>query len=319
MACHEKVLTNIFRECGFDVSNMTEDQLYSLLSPVFNSDMQRPRFPGANESIAISLNSPKIAALAFDKILKLMPYGRLTPDEVSFSCSSMFEQLLMCVAVLKHIAKKRGLISDGSEVSYEQAQENIQLFVRLLSEDIGNVLGRVPTAYYDSYGAFAGEYTDGPQHVIYATLHDIPTVSESQLEWEQVLEFRNDIDARLKYRRLVRWLGDELKAKTASEVQDSLLIKLDDYEWGLKKHGIKTATGTLSCVLDPAFLSATSVVAGAAGVACGPLLGALAGVGIVFGKALVSFGEQYVDSFDNRRGTNFEVAYIRDVIKKGPV
>lgn len=318
MAYRKMVLAPLFRECGFDVSGQTEEQLRTLLAPVFNSKMQKPMFPDENDSIAISLNSPKIAALAFDKVLRLMPYAGGIPDEVAFSCSTTLEQLLPCVAVLKHIAEKRGIPSIEEQVTAVEARNDIQSFVRLLSEDIGCALGRVPTAYYDTYNAFAGEYAAGPQHVIFATLNDIPTVSESQLEWDQVLEFRRDMDSQLKYRRLVRWIDGELKAKSVTEVQDSLLLKLDDYEWGLKKHGIKTVTGALSCVLDPKFLSATSVVAGAAGVASGPLLGALTGVCVVAGKALVSFGEQYVDSLDNRRGSNYEVAYIRDIIKKTP-
>jgi len=50
-----------------------------------------------------------------------------------------------------------------------------------------------------------------------AAITDLDLVEETELSWDQVLEFRRDSDARLKYRRLVRWLDSELRDKPAED------------------------------------------------------------------------------------------------------
>jgi len=141
-------------------------------------------------------------------------------------------------------------------------------------------------------------------------------VDEDSLTWEQVQEFRKDTEARAKYKRLVRWIDEELKTKSPAAVQDLIAIRLDDYEWSIKKHGMKTKLGALSCVLDPKFLVAASTVVGASTLAGGELWAALSAATVTIGGAAVSFGKACIDALDERRKENYEVAYIHDIKKK---
>jgi hypothetical protein len=149
-----------------------------------------------------------------------------------------------------------------------------------------------------------------------AAISNIAMVDEKSLDWNQVIEFRKDADTRMKYRRLVRWIDNELKEKKPEEIEDLIALRLDDYQWALKKHGVKLSLGTLSCLLDPKFLGAVSATVAAAGFAGGGLWAALAGASLTVGQAVVTFGTQLVDTLDERRKDNYEVAYVHQLQKR---
>ena len=98
-------------------------------------------------------------------------------------------------------------------------------------------------------------------------------------------------------------------------MQDLIAIRLDDYEWGIKKHGMKTVLGGLSCVMDPKFLASAAAVVGASTLAGGELWAALSSATLAIGGTAVSFGKSYIDYLDERRKDNYEVAYIHDIKK----
>lgn len=104
----------------------------------------------------------------------------------------------------------------------------------------------------------------------------IPVILDSELTWEQVLEFRKDRGAREKLDRMRRWFTTDLLGKNASEIESILGKKLDDYQWALKKHGIQTVVGGVTSVLSFAagptalqFLTESPLAAIAGGLALG--------------------------------------------------
>ncbi|MCP3998852.1 MAG: hypothetical protein GY722_27840 [bacterium] len=160
------------------------------------------------------------------------------------------------------------------------------------------------------------EYRPGTHQVLAAALSDLQIVDESQLSWEQVLEFRRDSDARLKYRRLMRWIDSQLNEYSPCEIEERFALKLDDYEWALRKHGIKSALGTVSCLIDPKFLASVSAAVAGTAVAAGGLWAALTGLTLVAGKAVATFGTAAIDAADERRGSNYEIAYAHEIKKR---
>src|SRR5437764_9524253 len=72
------------------------------------------------------------------------------------------------------------------------------------------------------------------------SLDHIPVVLDSELTWEQVFELRRDKEATQKLNRLRRWFTNDLGKKSAEEINATLEDKLDDYQYALKKHGIRT-------------------------------------------------------------------------------
>src|SRR5262249_21489713 len=131
------------------------------------------------------------------------------------------------------------------------APDILNVTLRKLAEGIALKFKRTPTILYPSSDVYQGEFPIGSQEVLMAAITNIALVDEKNLQWRQVLEFRKDSEARNKYRRFIRWINLELRSSSPDEVKDLIATRLEDYEWALKKHGIKNTLGTLSCILDP--------------------------------------------------------------------
>ena len=115
---------------------------------------------------------------------------------------------------------------------------------------------------------------------------------------------------------MVRWLEAELKARQPDELFAQLDKRLEDYDWSLRKHGLKAATGALSVLLEPKFLGTATAAVGAAPFAGGSAWAALAGATVAIGKAATSVTNTYVDGVDEQRSANHEIAYVHEVKRR---
>jgi len=159
-------------------------------------------------------------------------------------------------------------------------------------------------------------FSRGNREVIVASIKGLRIVDEDQLTIGQVIEFRCDKQAAKKYQRMLRWLDTTMVGKTEAEVVDTIEQKLEDYEWAIKKHGIKTVTGAVSELLQGKYLLGTSGVAATLAATGHPDLGILAGAGLAVGKICVSVATSMLDHADVVRGSNSEIAWLFD-LKKG--
>jgi hypothetical protein len=139
-------------------------------------------------------------------------------------------------------------------------------------------------------------------------------VDEDSLRWEQVLEFRHDRQARTKYKRLIHWLDGSMIGKSASYIEDEIAIRLEDYEFALKKHGIKMIIGEIEGILDPAFLAGSGLTSGTIGLLTEPLLG-LASQGLLFGGKVLLNVAKYLLSRDELKNSS-EIAWVYDIKKR---
>jgi len=137
-------------------------------------------------------------------------------------------------------------------------------------------------------------------------------VDESALTWEQVEQFRQDVDARKHYRRLVHWLDAEMAGKTTSFIADEISIRLDNYEAALRKHGMQTALGSLAALLDPGFLAASSLAVGAAAVSGGGMLAAISAGGLALARGALAVVSKCIDLRDEVRKTS-EIAFVHEL------
>lgn len=169
---------------------------------------------------------------------------------------------------------------------------------------------------FDSMIAQEQAFQAGNQAVLITCLRNLEVVSESDLTWEQVREFRSDLKNRERYRRLVHWFDKEMAGKTLPFIQDELALRLSDYERALKKHGVVTITGTLSAILDWKSVASGSAAAGAVSLLSGDSsLAAVAGLAISVGKTAVSVVESRLRLDDLRCGPGSEVAFAYEVRK----
>lgn len=284
-----------------------------------------PLLPHPGESLAISIMKPKTAALAFDKVYRI-PLIRAedqVPDEIAFYGATapevLFNGSILSMLVLESMGKSdtqltklinEKRLTDSSDGSCERQTW------RFLCSQLDQAIGTRPTIFYHSPRNLKLEFRDGAREVLSASINDVALVNEKDLSWEQVKEFRNDTETRAKYRRFVRWVDKELQTNSTSELEDIIAIRLDNYSWAMKKHGIKATLGSISCLLDPKFLSAASAGVAAAGYAGGGWWAGLAAAGLTVGRAAVSFGTAMVDGIDESRKTDYEIAYVYDVQEK---
>jgi hypothetical protein len=143
-----------------------------------------------------------------------------------------------------------------------------------------------------------------------AALSQIPEVAEEELSWDQVCEFRKDSEAVRKYRALKMWLQSSVNAETLSEAEGIIALKLDEYEWAIKKHGLKTVTGALASIVSSDALVSITAGSGIAAIFHKPIW-ALISSGLIMGtKVGVWIAERRIDLHDIRYGPNSEVALI---------
>jgi len=103
-----------------------------------------------------------------------------------------------------------------------------------------------PTEHEKQFNQHSNELTKRP--AISICINNFPEMVEEHLDWEQVLNIRNDKKSIIKVRRLKNWLNKEILCKSDSEMKSILDEAIDDYKFALKKHGIQTIAGAISTV-----------------------------------------------------------------------
>jgi len=308
-------LSELFRLRGGD--DAAHNDLAKSLANIVVKRCGEAILPNPGESLALSVMRPKTAALAFDKVYRIPVLNDPVPKELGFYCATLPEMAACMVGLLIDAAKHvQGVDLLGEPKERSRTPQNERQNIRLLCSDFQRQYGIAPTILYENLVTRNEEFRSGSSEVLSAAISNVAMVNERDLSWEQIIEFRKDAEARVKYRRFVRWVDAELRSKSPKEVEDLIAIRLDDYEWALRKHGLKTLIGNLSCLLDPKFLGGTSATVTAAAVAGGGIWAALAGASLAIGKVVLNFGTAAIDGLEQRRQDNYEVAYVHEVKKQ---
>lgn len=169
---------------------------------------------------------------------------------------------------------------------------------------------------YSSELAFLNDISTGPAIGYQAAISHIGLVSSDSINWDQIVDFRKDKVALRKYRALRTWLRYGLKASSVAEATAIIGQKLEDYEWAIRKHGLKTITGTLTSVLDSKQLIALTSSSGVAGLLGGPIWAAATAGIIFFAGISVKISDRLIELEDVKRGANSEVAVIYDIRRR---
>ena len=141
------------------------------------------------------------------------------------------------------------------------------------------------------------------ENVIEMVIKSIPIAVEDHLSWDQVLDFRQDDESKLKMRRFLSWASDEMKGKSKDEVQESIGTALDDYRFALKKHGIETISSGITTILT---LTETAIQA------MNDINSITIPLGITISAGLTQFA---VSSFVNYKDIKRRpIAYIYDIV-----
>lgn len=85
--------------------------------------------------------------------------------------------------------------------------------------------------------------------VLCIVLRNLPKPDES-VPWEQIIEFRNDQESRMKFLRLRNWINEIAKVGThSSEIEEKLEYLLHEYELHLKIHKMKYSYGLIEGIV----------------------------------------------------------------------
>jgi hypothetical protein len=320
---------------------------YSKVQPAFGLFQSRaatwlkPRLPAASETVGVSLYLPKTAALAFDRVWS-PPDIYLVPEDIAVYAATdaevMAQLLFLAFCIKQHgqtlealptltsadlylvssVAEKVALgeldfeiiksafASTPDEYGVELANLTARSIANTLSRSSGGVCA-IPM--YATPADFQAEFKPGDRAIIVATLRSVGVVDEAAITWDQIHEFRRDLSARTKYRRLVRWLDAEMVGKTTAQILDEVAVRLNDYEWALRKHGIATVIGSIEQAFDPKFIAAVSVGATALSLSSG-LDALLAAAGTFVAKAAIEIAKRLINIRDIEHGPTAEVAFI---------
>jgi len=255
----------------------------------FVSDLQGdPALPKRGEQAVVALSRPKTAALCFDRVWGLE--GMDIPPEIRFSTGSQQEYLFAFVAFHVWLKVARPNVWKNLEylLSLRHGQPlDLDGLFEVVAQSLddfnavgGPWLGRqvaLQTLEHEGFAAYFGrylaqgasrqgiptvpylgssieydrQYAKGDRTVIVAAIEGLPVVSEEDLSWEQVIEFRRDSESQRNFQRLIHWLDGEMVDKDWMWVADDLIERLEAYEVALGRHGIVTLTGVLKSLNDP--------------------------------------------------------------------
>ena len=101
--------------------------------------------------------------------------------------------------------------------------------------------------------------------------------------------------------------------KSVQYITDEIGQRLERYDWSLRKHGIQTVIGALSCTLNPKALVSSSTAGIAVDVMAGkPIWSLLATGGLLLGHAAVSVATALVERRDIEMAHR-EIAYVQQL------
>ena len=200
-----------------------------------------------------------------------------------------------------------------SPVTDDIASRFLAQFARGAARAFAEELGTSITPIYASHEDYDWQYRAGDRSAVVAVIENLGLVDEEHLTWEQVCQFRNDADAKSRYRRFLHWLDKDMVGKSQTFVQDEVAIRLEDYKRALQKHGIRTVVGTVSEALDGKYLLGAAGMASASTLTGSPSMGFLVGAGLVLGKVAVKLMQVAFDYDDVERGKNSEISWLFEV------
>jgi hypothetical protein len=180
----------------------------------------------AGETAAIAPHTPKTAALCFDRVWGTAALLRGKPPRVGWFCGQSAYEFLYALDlitatatawqedrldILRAFVRKIGLRPDHAERVFARYPDALPraasaLVLRDVSEALSSELNRPIIPVYAFLDDRDREFTRGDVAVVTSLLSGLQVVDEAKCEWEQVLEFRRDVEVRDKYKRFLHWL-----------------------------------------------------------------------------------------------------------------
>ncbi|MCP1727263.1 hypothetical protein J2T60_001228 [Natronospira proteinivora] len=223
----------------------------------------------------------------------------------------LFDEVMLCVPNIRQYETPAS-IRTICPVVLNAELENFAHYLRAV-EAVWREKGVTCVPVLDSSERIEPHLDRGKHYVLQAALEGLPVVVEEGLEWEQVMEFRSDEQARWKYAAFRQWLHSGLAATSKLEASDSIARMLADYEWAIEKHGLQTMVGTAKLFIQPKQLAAVSSAATVGALVAGPVGSVLAG-GLAVTASVTAYAvERRIELGETTRQVHPEVALLYDL------
>jgi hypothetical protein len=105
-------------------------------------------YPEAGNSLALSVLTPKTAALAFDRVYRIPILNNPVPEEIGFYCATPTEILTCSLMLFQIAAEEAGIELPKSEGGGGSAAENEERRLRLLCSGFQKEFQLAPTIFY---------------------------------------------------------------------------------------------------------------------------------------------------------------------------
>lgn len=272
--------------------------------------MQMPQHRGPDPQLKYAYaqkGAEKRAALFCDKIFVSEDYLPDIPRELSFHDDLSIKHFLNIATRTIEALKER---YPPDYIFEEDLIDVLQEVVMRTHIDSLQATGYAISPVYAKQQSFLLDYPSGQDAVYQAGITNIAEIVESETSWEQILEFRKDAEALSLYRSFRLWVSDGAKAKSIRHAQDLIGQRIAHREWALRKHGLKTVTGSLSSILSWDGLTAAAGAAGLTAFLASPTWAAISAGLVIVGKSAVWLAERRIELEDVERYKHPEVAII---------
>lgn len=246
----------------------------------------------------------------------------LPPD---LCCNASFcDQLILVNTAIHYLTLKEAIkrfgfaprIGDLSDSEYALIEETAaDAFCQFVNEfSLGNLpldVGR---------GMLSDEPEAASDTVI--SLASLNLIDAEQCSWEQIREFRHDIEARDRLRRLRLFAYANYQGKAKDFVEDDILTRIADHEAAVKKWGFETAQGALNMLLTSKVIGgalAGSLVSTFFGAPTIAVVAAASGGALEIGRITLEITKQRLAlrSLMRESPVSF-ISYAREKLQDGP-
>ena len=262
-----------------------------------------------HETAAATLLYPKTAALLFDRLwIAATVVDSDAPPQILFT-QSQYSGLQYAFSGGAGLSLRENI---ERSVKEDGGETEAQFFRNI--DDMQRALGRSVVPIYRSGQAYSAAYTAGAKEMLALAMNRVPFLSESALDWEQVMDVRADSESRDSIREFFRWADETLLGKPEAVIADEIRIRFERYRKALKKHGVATRVESLAALLDvgpkaiAALGAAAAHYAGFSGFLAATASGALitAEMSVKLAKVLINYDE----GLSKLRSQHAEVAFL---------
>jgi len=136
-----------------------QERLSQGLAEVIKERLGKPILPKRGESLAVSVLTPKTAALAFDRVYRIPIIApEPVPEKVGFYCATPPEMGLWAAGLATLAAEEVGIEIVRRDIGEKSAAEEEEKSLRFLVSQFSKDLGVAPTLFYHAAASCQREF-----------------------------------------------------------------------------------------------------------------------------------------------------------------